>query len=248
MRKHLSVLMLMTRSTIYKVLALLVLMAGAEWLAFRAVFNSALAAMNKGTGFAELEGVLSKSGIAWIFAACFLLMTALLCSTGCEYGSRQGYTLRRLAVPESGVFVWQCVYNTFCFFLLWAAETLTAYGLCMLYMAGMDPAYTSGQTVFLAFYRNYFLHSLLPLADVSRWIRNVLLTAALGAVSAYFPFMQRKGRVAASTIIMAACGLIFFTREIASLVTDLLLMAVSAACIWTAASNVFRRAEVNEET
>jgi len=104
MRAHLSVLMLIARSTIYKILALLLLMAGAEWFQFRWALNFALAGTDAGLGMKALEDVIASSRVAWAFAVCFLIISVLLSMTGCEFGSRPGYTLRRLSVSERSVF------------------------------------------------------------------------------------------------------------------------------------------------
>ncbi len=54
------------------------------------------------------------------------------------------------------------------------------------YLEWADPMDRSAQSLFLAFWRNDFLHSLLPLAEVSRWIRNGLMILAMGLVTAFF--------------------------------------------------------------
>ena len=229
MRKHLSVLMLIARSTIYKILALFLLIASTEYFLFRLSLKSALNAANAGLGMATLESVISDSRIDWAFAVCLVIMAVLLCMTGCEFGSKQGYTLRRLSISERSVFMWQCIYNILCFFMLWAVQTMIAYTLCKLYLAKVDPGLTSVQTVFLAFYRNDFLHSILPLSEVSRWIRNILLFMCLGIGAAHFPFMQRRGKVGVTIIAMTALSLVFFSRGIGigSLGNDFLVISLS---------------------
>ena len=169
-----------------------------------------------------------SSRIAWVFAVCFVAMAVLLSKTGCEYGSKQGYMLKRLSVSERNVFVWQSIYNSFCFFMLWSVQTLLAYAFCKLYLAKVDPMLTSGQTIFLAFYRNNFLHSLLPLSEVSRWIRNILLLGCLGLAAAHFPYRQRRGKVEVTIIAMTSLSL-FFSRAIGSLGNDILIMILSIA-------------------
>ena len=105
MKKHSSVLMLLARSTIYRVLALLVLLAVIE----RVLFGRALPYGQFGED--GLKTCFSESYIAWAFGLYFLLLTALLCTTGCALGSRTGDTLRRLRISEKAVFLWQCGYN-----------------------------------------------------------------------------------------------------------------------------------------
>lgn len=243
MREHLSVLMLMARSTIYKVLGIFFLMAAAEGGLFYLALNRAVATEAPGAGSLEMEGpqmnitgmeqVFQQSRIIWIFALTFLLITALLCLTGTEFGGKQGYTLRRLSIPERTIFLWQAFYNTCCFFLLWAVQLFIVLALCKLYAEKMDPVAVTQQTVFLAFYRNSFLHSLLPLAEISRYARNVLLVLGLGISSAYFPFRQRRGETGVQVIILTAIALIFFSRSMGSLGGDIFVIVLS---LWVTAS------------
>lgn len=209
MKKHISVFMLMARSTIYKLLGLLILMAAVEGILFWLILSRG--ALEDGF---SLELVIRQSRIIWVFGVCFLLMTLLLSLTGCEGKSRCGYTLRRLSVSERWVFVWQSVYNVLCYLLLWAVQILTVIALCRLYEAKAAPEYVSGQTVFLAFYRSGFLHSLLPFEETVFWVRNAVFAVTLGICAARFPLAQRKGKRFSEIIVLAFGVLWLFSWEI----------------------------------
>lgn len=228
MRKQLSVLMLMVRCTIYRVVALLLVMVATEFALFGIALHAALAAAEDGAAMESVGRVIAQSHIAWVFAMFFILMAVLLSLTGCEYGSKVGYTLRRLSILERTVFLWQSVYNTLCFFVLWAVQTVLAYGLCRLYVAAVDPSLTGAQTIFLAFYGNAFLHSLLPLAEISRWIRNLTLVVSLGIGAAYFSYGQRRGKHAGVSIAMVPLTLTLFTRSVGSFLIDIQLLVMAA--------------------
>lgn len=219
MRRHASVLMLLSRGTIYRVLLLCAALAGAEVLLFSRALGRALAETSTG-----LEQVFADSGAVWVFGACFLLMIALLSAAGCEFGGRQGYTLRRLRVTEKSVFFSQAGYNAFCCLLLWAAQMFTALALCGLYLTRAAPEAVSGQTVFLAFYRSSFLHSLLPLSEGSRWVRNLALVLGLGICSAGFAYWQRRKKVSFLIFALTAAALFFFQRELGRFDLDGLLI------------------------
>lgn len=202
MRKHLSVFMLLSRSTIYKIIALLLLMAVVELGLFWFVFSRGVTE----EGFA-LELLVEQSCIFWVFAAGFLLLTLLLGSTTYEASARQGYTLLRLSISPRWVFFWQCVYNLLCYLLFWAVQLLLVMAMSRIYMAKAAPEFLSGQTVFLAFYRNSFLHGLLPLDDVMFWVRNGAMFLALSLCAAHYPQAQRMRRWLMPmilTLIMAA--------------------------------------------
>jgi len=123
MKKHLSVFMFIARSSIYKVLILLILMTALS-TALLSIAFSRIPEWEE----PHLELVFDKSGIAICFCICYALTALCLWLTGCEFGSKTGYTLRRLQISERSVFVWQSLYNTLCFFVLWTAQVLIVYG------------------------------------------------------------------------------------------------------------------------
>lgn len=233
MKKHLSVLMLAARGTIYKILALILVMGVLEV----ALFSIAL-----GGTVLSLEQVTAQSGVPLVLGVCFVLISALLCLNGCEFSSRQGYTLRRLSVSERSVFFWQSVYNTMCFLLLWGAQLGITLALCGLYMSRVDPPMSSGQTVFLAFYRSDFLHSLLPLEEWSLYARNIAFAIALGASSSALGIRQRYGHVRkdVSAVLLIALALIFFPSELGSGWSNMLLLCVALAVTYVTAIGAWR--------
>ena len=224
MKKQVSVFMLMARSTVFKITGLLVIMAGVEIGLFSLAFQKVLAG-----ACLTLEDFIEESHISLVLGLCFLAMAAVLCLTGCEFGSRQGYTLKRLSISIKMVFLWQSLYNTICFLLLWAAQLGIALLLCKWYVARADPALVSGQTIFLAFYRSDFLHALLPLEETSCWIRNGILALGLGISSAYFPIRQRAGKWGLGIIVLAFAGLAFFPHRLGSFMND---FCMGALGIW----------------
>ena len=121
-----------------------------------------------------------------------------------------------------------------CFFLLWGWQTVVLYLLCSIHSACAAPEYASVQTTVLAFYRNDFLHNLMPLADVFRWIRNFLLVLLLGTATAEVPLRQRKGKFAMESVfavVFAVIGFIYSDRntvipEAAIVIVSLVLGAI----------------------
>ena len=55
---------------------------------------------------------------------------------------------------------------------------------CHRYSLQMPPESQSPQLLFLTFYRWEFLHCVLPMAEVLKWIRNLLLILALSMTAA----------------------------------------------------------------
>lgn len=211
MRKHLSVLALAARQTMGKVLALLAVMAAAETALFAWAMSQGLTRviMDNETGPAPVEDLFDFGKIGWIYRIAMALLFTLLLLSGTELrGGKKGYTLRRLRISEAAAVLWEGGYNALCFLLLWAVQAALALGFCLWYAGTLDQAYVSGQSAFLAFYRSGFLHGLLPLADVSRWVRAFACLISLGLTTAMFGYYQRNGSkgIAAFVVLVLTLG------------------------------------------
>ena len=219
MKKHSSVFMLMARSTIYRVLGLLIVMAVAEaglfWLRLQ---QGAI------DGNFSLEAIISESRLSWACAAFFLFVNVIL-SWG-SYTISDTYTAARLSVSGKAVYLWQCIYNSLCYLLFWMVQILIGIGLCRVYEAMAPAEFVSNQTVFLAFYRSNFLHSFLPFEDTWVWVRNILLVVALGICSSRIPGKNRKIGIG-SCFLIAATG-VFFVQGIGEAVALIIAAIVCA--------------------
>ena len=183
MKQHTSVFMLMARSTIYRVLGLLIVMAAAEAGLFWLRIQQGVV-----DGSFHLEGVIALSKLTWACAAGFQLVTALL-FWGC-YTVSHSYTAARLSVSNKTVFLWQCIYNAACYLLFWAVAAASVLGMCAIHGALCD---RGPQSVFLAFHSNRTLHALIPFEEYSFLIRNLLYLLVMSLVTAQYPMIQRQG-------------------------------------------------------
>lgn len=255
MKKYLSVYAMLARGSIWRVLILLCLMAAGQCGRFlHRLQNELILYESRAAQFAEeaaeiirLEGLFDFSTVSGTFGAVFLLICIVLCLPGCGWGTVCGYTVRRLRISERAVFVMQALYNAMVFVILWAAEVLICLLLCRVYVTSTAPSLISHQTVGLAFYRNDFLHSLLPMADITVWIRNVIMLAVLSLAAASFPYKQRRGKFASDIVSYALLTVIFFTRTVGdgfnTFVTVFFGLCIAAEVIW----RVFANEEAGEE-
>lgn len=240
MKRHLSVMMLASRSTIYKVLALLIVMALAQTALFYFTLQNTADDIPVG-----LEELVNRSRIALISAICFLLLCGLLSLTGCESGSKLGYTVRRLLVSEQAVVIWWSVYNAICILLFWIAQLAIALFLCRLYLLRTDATLVSNQTVWLAFYRNNFLHSLLPLAETSRYLRNGIFVLCLAISAAYFSYRQRRGKIGLAMVTLSPLITLNFSKPMGSFASDLFLSIIALSV--TIGTLIMREENANEQ-
>jgi hypothetical protein len=216
-KKHLSVLMLFIRSTLYKFLLIVLFMAVVQGMLFSFAFKGA-------EGYYGLDTVLAASHLGIVCAVCFLMLCALLCLAGCNFGSKQSYTLARLRVSLRSVFIWQSIHNAGILFLFWAAECGIILAFCSVYIT-QNP---QPQATMLVFYQNAFLHNLFPLADWSRHVYNIVLLASLATSMACFPIrIRRRQKPLASFVITAVC-ILSFRHEMGSLGVNICLSFVVA--------------------
>ena len=242
MKQHLSVLMLIVRSSFYKVIAILVVMAAAQVGLFRYALQS-----NLESGYHHLETVVSSSGLAWVLAAAFLLITYVLSRTGCKSGSQPGYTIQRLRISEKTFFIWQAIYNAAIYILLLAIELLLLFALARHWQSQADPDLIGAQSIYLAFYRSAFMHCICPLDDIWLWIRNGILVIAMGMAAAQYPFRQRRGKIIQVVVPMAAATLAFFVRGLGAEVRDFFAITMALIVIGKVVYNLWGGDE-DEET
>lgn len=248
MRKYLSVFGLFARSSVYKILGVLLIMCSAEIGIFAVLFRETRIAYESGIGIGiePIELILDNTLFRLCFGLAFIAITVLLCLSGTEYASKTGYTLKRLSISEKKTFFCQAAYNIFIYLFLWALQLVVCFGLCSYYIVNAPEECVSNQTLFLAFYRSSFLHTLLPLSDLPLWIRNVFLAAALGFAAAEFPYKQRRKKFAPSIIALALFTIVFFSREIGDITNCVIVIVIALLVCAEMLYTVLRKETDNE--
>lgn len=194
-KQHIAVFMLFVRSSLYPVLVLSALMAAAEWQLFHFAWKALEQQYLDGESVMRTaEVIVDKAGMELVFLMTLGIMTILLVKTGRSMGSHQEYTLYRLGITPKSVCLWQALYNSCCFFLLWAVQAVVAFGLGLYFVQAADRSLVTNQSLFLAFYRNDFLHAVLPLERMMGWVRNVAWFLALGCSISYDSYCSRRGK------------------------------------------------------
>lgn len=182
MKKHSSVFQLMVRCSFYRVLIILTVMVTLQTGLFWLALNSGSSAEGFG-----LEYVFDKSHISVVFIGAMIAMNILL-RAATEYDTEgKNYTMMRLSVTRKEVYYWHFVSNMLYYLLFFSVQLLTVIMLGIMYLKFASPEYVTGQTLFLAFYRNNFCHSLLPFGDFPYWIRNIVILISAAMWSAYYP-------------------------------------------------------------
>lgn len=168
---------LLARSSIYKVLAVLAMMVPAEVMLFYRSVRTA-------PEYCTLAGTVEDSHISLVFLAALGLVCFVLVWTEGRLESKSSGTMLRLRLSGSRIFRIKTAYSVACLVLLFAVQIWLCIWLVGIYGKETAEIYASPQRLFLAFYRIDFLHCLLPMADVGKWVRNILLLLAFGVEAA----------------------------------------------------------------
>lgn len=199
MRQHLSVFWFFIRNSFHKVLLALILMAAAEGGLFYFVWKQLEKQYLVGKiRVVTLELIADKAQLDLVFlVAVMILVGVLQFSNGATKGGRPEYTLYRLSISPRYTFLWQAVYHCCCFLLFWAMQAAVAVGLGFWFVKVADPAMVTNQSLFLAFQRNEFFHSVIPLQDTMVWATNIMCLFILSILTAYqiSRFGKKSGKV-----------------------------------------------------
>lgn len=173
----LSLWALLARCSLYKVLAVLAVMALAETLLFYSCLK------NRG-GYDTLVKAVEASHLSAVFLASLGLVCFVLAWTEGRLDAKSGAAMQRLRLSHSRIFMIKTAYNMVCMAMLFMAQIWLGIWLVGVYGNELAEIYASPQRLFLAFYRIDFLHCLLPMAEAGKWIRNLLLLLAFGTEAA----------------------------------------------------------------
>ena len=209
MKRYVSVFEMIIRSSIYKVIGIFAIMAVGEIILLTLAWNQPIAALQP-----SMEEWVENSRIFVPFLAAYWVITKVLASSGTNVGSMQSYTLQRLRIPEKKVHLLQCIYNIFCYTLLWISQFLILLVATDFYMKYKTGAVLTNQTVFLAFYRNAFMHSILPMEDIFGWFMLGFYIVMTGILAASYARNQRRGKVTWALIIFIALAVVCFQRAL----------------------------------
>ena len=226
MKQHLSVWMLLARSTVWKLLALCGVLIGADVLVFRAAAVGPLEEVLAGcrVPLSPFGGLETLFGLALAGAAVILRLTA--------WEQTAGRTLCRLRISGRAVYLWHFAHAALCYLLLWMVQALTLFLLLAGYARGLEPHQAGPQSLMLAAWRSGFLHALFPLVDGALLLRNGAILLALAAMTARRPQEDaRPGRFPVGLVAWAAIAAFVWPASRQLFVTGILVQMVLAAAV-----------------
>lgn len=223
MNKYLSTVGLYARWNLYRILVItLVTAALAGVLVWRYPVGTVVLDenyVNPKTGetttlvasYPRLVSVAAESRATVVCAVGFAAIVVTMSLTGCGYGVRSEYTVRRLRVKErQAVFLW-AAYHAVLLVIFWAAVAAAVYGAMTLrlHMNVGGPLWPeeevpSPQSLMMLCYTDPFMHHLLPLQDAAAWASGVASVLAVALSTVLFSWRQRRGSF--SVLVLPALG------------------------------------------
>ena len=193
MRRKFAVLSMITAHSLKQVFWVLLLLVLGNGLIFR------LFPMPEGQLYEKLDS--GAMVFCWILS--YGLISFFLIRALCDRGGNQDLMIRRLELSPKRFFWIHCLYNSCCYFLLYAVESLSLMMLARWHIAENPGMFTS-QSWMLVCYQSDVLHSFLPLSDGLGWAVNAFAVTGMGICAAAFSFRNRGGKLGVSTFFMAA--------------------------------------------
>ena len=216
MKRYVSIFEMIARSSVYKVLAIIGVMVVAQAVCFSM-------SMMSPSGYG-IESYIDQSQYSLIFKIAYILITIAIIFPGMNIGSVQSYTLQRLRIKEKRIYWIQALYNLLAYVLLWGAQLVMILISIVVYLKNLpNEAVVSNQTMFLAFYRNDFMHSILPLEDGPGWWVLVLIGVSSAFVTAEVTKLQRERKFGFELLILLVAVILSFPRQIGYEITFLAL-------------------------
>ena len=186
MKKHLSILALWVRSTFWGAAGILIVTFAAEaGLLWRQIDG-----VRAGT-VPDFSAMVSGSQMQWPYFAGLTLLWVWLLVAGCR--ARRN-TLGRLSVAEEKIALWHGACCAGWLAVFWAVQVGAVLVGYRMFLGAADPLTISGQTLFLACYRDDLLHWLIPLQDLWTAVWGTAAVLVLSLTTAVDGYCWRRGK------------------------------------------------------
>lgn len=250
MNRYLSTVSLYIRSNLWRVLAAALaaaLLCGILVYCYPSGEYTDSAGVDPATGqemlytsqYPTLDGVVKASGAPIAGAAGFVVIVLFMSLTGCGYGVKSAYTVRRLRLGEKKACLLWALYHAALLVVYWAALAAALYTALTLrsHQAAGESGYgvIGPQTMLLLCYTDPFLHRLFPMQDIAVWAVDIASVLAVSLSTIHFSYRQRCGGFSVSVFFTAPCVIAAFFCPLGSgwnhvLLVLLLALAGGALC------------------
>ncbi len=218
MNKYLSLFSLISKNTFLKTIAVILLVSILQMGIFTFFIQNEryeTEANSNDTYYAQdslsFDSALKRSYTAILGGVAFSLVCAVLFIENLKLRkSTDKNTLKKFSLPpRSGTMLW-IIHNIFIFFILWAAQILTMIALYLIYRNVFSITIPDNQILFISFYHVEYLHGLLPLEEISIYIRNVFMILAMAMGLANVSYKINIGKRPIGIFIVAVLIILNF--------------------------------------
>ncbi|NLW70627.1 MAG: hypothetical protein GX061_06055 [Eubacteriaceae bacterium] len=239
MKKHISVLMLYVRSSLYKVLGVAALTGLLQVLFFYLALKNSITSSE----LIEAPVKIFKAGKTALMGGLGLVAISLIIPfTGMDMGAKPSYRLQRLRVtPLAGV-IWQSVSNCLMLFIYYASQLAAVLICCRVYqrVTAIYELGVNSQVFFITFWTDSYLHGLLPLDDRAVCYKNAAMLLYAGISAAILTRRQQRGKSSFGFALAVSLLLLNFPAsvddnmvEIVTVVGVVALLVTSLAIYWS---------------
>ena len=244
MKKFVSVFGLFGKMSFCKIILWIVILSVLQFSLYFVSLNGTLSADINDAPILE-ETFTSFYSIS--FLVCLCIVCKLLISPS-NHSEKTAYTVQRLQINDKAFFYIQTVYNAFMLSILFFVQILLLFIMCKYYIYKAPSALVSDMSLFLAFYRVDFLHSILPLDDTSMVVGNLSIIIGLSFSCALFSFKSRHGKFSYSIIWLLAVVCLSFTRSMGNISSDINFQVCTLLVVLKGLYTVHVKEEEDEET
>ena len=215
MRRYTSLVMLTAGRCLGKVLLLLAAMGAVQtalflpWLDRRQEVYDRAADTGVMAPF-HLNEIFQDGHLSMVWSVGLLALLMLLLYTSSRGGE---YTLRRLGVSGLKADLTIALSNLLLLVLFWVGEMAVLLGLAVWYNAQLPSEYAGPNTVFLACYQAKLLHSILPVGELLRWVRNVFVLVCLALSTAQGASLLRRGKRPMGVFLLSVIAAMTWVNE-----------------------------------
>lgn len=146
----------------------------------------------------------------WGVAGGAVLLSVLLMMPMRERGGTQPlYTLRRLGISETAVFFLQSAVYAAAVFIYLCVQAAVCFAWALAAQSRGEGS-AGVLTAIISITNSEVGHTLLPLGDLTVYVRTLLLCILFGMCGAYSAFIGRRGRTPVSPFVMLAAAVIVY--------------------------------------
>ena len=163
--------------------------------------------------------------------------------------SNVDYTIRRLHIRPLDVFWVETVYVLLAYFVFWALNVTLLYACGAYFTSHISTAANREMGILLAFVRTPQLYMLLPIKNVTFWIRNITGVLALSACIARYSYFARKNQNKTILVFISVVLLVGSYAYVSGTEAsgNLLVAALMASCFTSARVSVSAEEKEPEE-